>query len=72
MQYQGLKGEIYNLEENRIAGGGEGSIYGVIGDSNIVAKVFREDKRTVYREEKLCCMVREEMTNDQMQYITWP
>lgn len=29
MQYQGLKGEIYDLEENRIAGGGEGSIYGV-------------------------------------------
>ena len=72
MQYQGLKGEIYDLEENRIAGGGEGSIYGVVGDSDIVAKVFREDKRTSYREEKLCCMIREEMTNEQRKYITWP
>lgn len=72
MTYQGMSGQIYELEEKRIAGGGEGNIYNIIGNSSLVAKVFREDKRDATREEKLRCMVSEMISKEQIKYITWP
>lgn len=57
MQYRGLRGEIYNVDTQKLAGGGEGSIHNVIGNDLLVAKIFRPDKRNHEREEKLCYMV---------------
>ncbi len=72
MQYRGLRGEIYNVDMQKLAGGGEGSIHNVIGNDLLVAKIFRPDKRTQDREEKLCYMVQNPMTKEQLSYITWP
>lgn len=72
MQYRGLRGEIYNVDTQKLAGGGEGSIHNVIGNDLLVAKIFRPDKRNHEREEKLCYMVQNPMTKEQLSYITWP
>ena len=72
MQYRGLRGEIYNVDTQKLAGGGEGSIHNVIGNDLLVAKIFRLDKRNHEREEKLCYMVQNPMTKEQLSYITWP
>ena len=72
MQYRGLRGEIYNVDTQKLAGGGEGSIHNVIGNDLLVAKIFRPDKRNQDREEKLCYMVQNPMTKEQLSYITWP
>lgn len=72
MQYRGLRGEIYNVDTQKLAGGGEGSIHNVIGNDLFVAKIFRPDKRNHEREEKLCYMVQNPMTKEQLSYITWP
>lgn len=37
MKYRDNIGKIYNLEKERIAHGGEGNIYAIIGDDTIVA-----------------------------------
>ena len=72
MQYRGLRGDIYNVDMQKLAGGGEGSIHNVIGNDLLVAKIFRPDKRNHDREEKLCYMVQNPMTKEQLSYITWP
>ena len=72
MQYRGLRGDIYNVDMQKLAGGGEGSIHNVIGNDLLVAKIFRPDKRNQDREEKLCYMVQNPMTKEQLSYITWP
>lgn len=72
MQYRGLRGEIYNVDTQKLAGGGEGSIHNVIGNDLLVAKIFRLDKINHEREEKLCYMVQNPMTKEQLSYITWP
>lgn len=47
MHYQGIDGYVYNVLENeKIAGGGEGTIYAIQGNDKQVAKIFRDDKKT--------------------------
>ena len=58
MHYQGIDGYVYNVLENeKIASGGEGTIYAIQGNDKQVAKIFRDDKKTKDREEKLRLMV---------------
>lgn len=72
MDYQGLTGKIYHVEEKRINGGGEGTIYGIHGMPCHVAKIFKADKRSAEREEKLRFMVQKGATAIDLQHITWP
>lgn len=73
MHYQGIDGYVYNVLENeKIAGGGEGTIYAIQGNDKQVAKIFRDDKKTKDREEKLRLMVSKKMTDEQLEYFTWP
>lgn len=72
MIYTGLSGRTYVLEEKRIGSGGEGIIYRVIDDNTIVAKIYKENKRDIYREEKLKAMVCRNLSKDQTRYVTWP
>ena len=72
MEYQGTNGTIYLVEETKIASGGEGTIYAVQGNPTVVAKIFREGKRTVQREQKLRIMVAKKITKKQLTYFTWP
>ena len=65
MHYQGIDGYVYNVLENeKIAGGGEGTIYAIQGNDKQVAKIFRDDKKTKDREEKLRLMVSKKMTDN--------
>lgn len=72
MKYQGLSGVIYEVEEKRIAGGGEGNIHAVIGNDEQVAKIFKENKRDACREEKLRLMIQEKLSDWQLRQVTWP
>lgn len=72
IEYRGLSGRVYVIENEKIAGGGEGDIYRIVGDYKLVAKIFRTDKRNSEREEKLCQMVKKKMSEYQRRYITWP
>jgi len=55
--YKGLNGKVYKTTDKPFAGGGEGAIYDISGNPDIVAKIFRVDKRTAERERKLSIMV---------------
>lgn len=72
MDYQGMTGKIYQVEENRMNGGGEGTIHGIVGMNGYVAKIFKPDKRSADREEKLRCMVKKGATVKNLEHITWP
>lgn len=72
MDYQGMTGKIYQVEEGRMNGGGEGTIHGIVGMNGYVAKIFKPDKRSADREEKLRCMVKKGATVKNLEHITWP
>ena len=73
MTYQGISGAIYDIEEKRLAGGGEGDIHAIVGNSKQVAKIFKTDKRDAQREQKLKLMVQmNKFTESQLKHITWP
>lgn len=74
MQYQGMTGKIYSLHEEKLASGGEGIIYEVAGEgyAGQVAKIFKPDRRSREREEKLCMMVQKTLTEMQLRQIAWP
>ena len=71
-EYRGASGKNYTVNPEPLAKGGEGVIYEIEGHDDIVAKVFREDKRTPRRREKLSLMVRYRLTELQRQQVTWP
>lgn len=70
MQYQGMNGMTYSVEEQKLASGGEGTIYAVQGNPAVVAKIFRTDKKTPQREHKLRIMAAKKMTKEQLAYFT--
>ena len=72
LTYQGLSGKNYVIMENKVAGGGEGSIHAICNNEIQVAKIFKEEKRSKEREEKLCCMVKSASNDLQMEEVTWP
>lgn len=72
MEYQGISGTLYQIENERIAGGGEGSIYRIVNNNQQVAKIFKKEKRDSQREKKLQFMVKTKLSEEQLKQITWP
>ncbi len=72
MQYQGISGITYLVEDSKIASGGEGAIYSVRSNDNQVAKIFKPDKRNEEREDKLRHMVTMKLGAEELQQVTWP
>lgn len=72
MKYQGLSGVIYEVEEKRLAGGGEGNVHAISGNGRQVAKIFKESRRDTWREEKLRLMMQEKLSEKQIEQVTWP
>ena len=70
--YQGRSGKTYTINEPALASGGEGSVYAIDGIPNLVMKIFKEDKRTLAREEKLLKMVQYQLTTRRLSQIAWP
>ena len=50
-------------------GGGEGTIHGIVGMNGYVAKIFKPDKRSADREEKLRCMVKKGATVKNLEHM---
>lgn len=71
-QYRGASGTIYVVDTNPIAKGGEGTIHAVENADDIVAKVYKKEKRTRRRQEKLSLMVQYQLTELQRRQVTWP
>lgn len=72
LKYRGRNGTVYEVDENKIAGGGEGSIHAVRGNDEWAAKIFKPDRRSRLREEKLCYMLTKRLTEVQLKQIAWP
>lgn len=70
--YQGISGGIYNISDKCIGRGGEGSIHEIENFPGHVAKIFKKNKCDSLREEKLCQMVKNSISDGVFQYTTWP
>lgn len=70
--YQGTKGSVYTITQTPLASGGEGSIYSIKDMENTVLKIFKPERRTKGREEKLLKMVKYQLSTEQLQQVTWP
>ena len=72
MIYKGKGGKQYNLAPNPFAQGGEGKVYDVIGDNQIVAKLYKNGLNTIEKERKLVTMVDNPPDRAVMTQISWP
>ena len=72
MTYKGKGGKQYNLAQNPFAQGGEGKVYEVLGDMQIVAKLYKNGLNTVEKERKLITMVDNPPDKTIMTQISWP
>ncbi len=70
--YKGTNGTDYMVSETPLASGGEGYIYEIRGYKELVLKVFKPERRTKEREEKLLKMIQYKLDKEQLQQITWP
>ena len=68
----GKGGKQYNLEPAPFAQGGEGEIYNVIGQPQIVAKLYKPGKITSDHERKLITMMSSPPSANVMTQIAWP
>ena len=69
--YQGKSGTSY-MQGELLASGGEGSVYTIRGYKELVLKVFKPDRRTQIREDKLLKMVQYHLDKKQLDQVTWP
>ncbi len=72
IEYKGISGTVYVIDEEKIARGGEGSIHNIQNNVTQVAKIFKTEYRNREREEKLILMVQTKMSEDLLEQITWP
>ncbi len=70
--YQGISGAIYEVADKRLGRGGEGSVHKIENYPEHVAKIFKKNKRDSFREEKLCKMVKCNVTERVFRFTTWP
>lgn len=70
MVYYGMNNKAYSLEQQEIAHGGEGAVYGIINDNTIVAKIFL--KPTKERKNKIITMVEQTSKSSVCNYYAWP
>lgn len=70
--YKGIKGNTYILEDKPLGEGGEGSVYGIVRMSNLVAKIYKPEKRDTTRRRKLEAMLKLPFPEDAGTKITWP
>lgn len=56
--YKGISGKSWDVADKPFAGGGEGDVFNIIGNTALVAKIYQPDKRTTERERKLSIMVK--------------
>ena len=72
MYYKGKGGKQYTLDQNPFAQGGEGKLYNVIGNPDIVAKIYKNGLNNAEKENKLLIMVDNPPSQQVMSQIAWP
>jgi serine/threonine protein kinase len=70
--YKSESGNLYQTEKDMMKSGGEGSIYRVVGQDNIVAKIYNPEKRTTERERKVLAMTRKKPDAAMLDQCAWP
>lgn len=69
--YQGNNG-TYTIQEPFLAKGGEGEIFAIRGQNDLVLKRFYAHHRTTTRHNKLQAMIRTGVPNQLLSQLTWP
>ena len=72
MIYAGMNGTIYNTIDPPIGKGGEGSVYKIQGNNQLVIKVYAPNNRTETRRRKLLAMIKSRIPANTSQQVTWP
>ncbi len=72
VEYHTANGAIYKIKEERMARGGEGSIHEIENMPNFVAKIFRKNKCSSAREEKIGKMVLNKAPEGVLRCVAWP
>lgn len=71
MVYKGLNGDTYEINEQPLGKGGEGSVYQVAGNTSYVIKIYNEQFKSI-RFEKVSAMIRVPLTKHALESISWP
>lgn len=72
MYLKGITGLQYSLADSPFTSGGEGQIYEVIGDSSIVAKLYKDSIQKDEKEKKLVVMAQRPPNQDIIRFVSWP
>lgn len=72
MLYRGRAGKVYHLKSSFFAKGGEGEIYEIVGQAEIVAKIYKNGKNTHEKELKLLAMINNSLDQETLAHIAWP
>jgi len=72
MTYNGKGNAQYNLSSQYLKAGGEGEIYDIIGQSGLVAKIYKPGKVNYEKERKLIKMVSSPPDKSVLTQIAWP
>lgn len=72
MMLRGLQGQGYTLEAKPFSSGGEGDVYGVVGMTDKVVKVYHADRITSELEQKLNIMAKRPPSSRVLSQVAWP
>ena len=72
MILHGLQGQSYQIESKPFSSGGEGDVYGIIGNPDKVIKVYHSDRLTVELEQKLNTMAKRPPSSSVLSQVAWP
>jgi serine/threonine protein kinase len=72
MNCMGRSGVYYNLQTPPINTGGEGFIHNIIGKPNIVAKIYKPEKLSIDKQQKLIKMMNYRLEPKMLKQIAWP
>ncbi|MCL2165353.1 MAG: NPCBM/NEW2 domain-containing protein [Oscillospiraceae bacterium] len=70
--YQGSSGTAYATTTPALGVGGEGEVFALQGNANLVVKIFKGHCRTEARRRKLEAMIASPLPPSAMQQVTWP
>lgn len=70
--YIGKRGKTYTILEPPLGRGGEGEVFRIENQPDLVMKVYRKNLRTESREKKIQAMVKIDLGRDALDQISWP
>ena len=70
--YIGLSGKCYRLDGKPFKSGGEGDIYNIINETDLVAKIYHPGIKSKELEDKLSYMVSKPPNSSVLSQVAWP